>query len=76
MVVPVPVVVRLDPPRVRRSTVTFSWRQDADNTMQHRNRWSITYHGVALDRMDRRLLYDVLLSLRCRSGTRWPRQSR
>lgn len=31
--------------------------------MQLRNRWSITYHGVPLPRMNRRLLYDVLFSL-------------
>lgn len=46
--------------------MTFSWDQSAENTLQRRNDWYINYHGVALGRMDRRLLYDVLLSLQLR----------
>lgn len=63
MALPGTAQVRVDPPVVDGSTVTFSWRQDAANPLQLRNRWSITYHGIALARMNRRVLYDVLLSL-------------
>ncbi|MGB6022494.1 MAG: hypothetical protein WBG89_09230, partial [Ornithinimicrobium sp.] len=55
--------IQLDRPQVKGSTVTFTWSQEGENPLQLRNRWSITYHGVPLPRMNRRLLYDVLFSL-------------
>ncbi|MDQ3383609.1 MAG: hypothetical protein M3519_07485 [Actinomycetota bacterium] len=55
--------VRVHPPQVRGGRVRFSWEQDRNQTLQRRNRWFVHYHGVPVARMDRRLLYDVLLSL-------------
>jgi hypothetical protein len=55
--------VQVHPPDVHRSTVTFRWTQDLPNALQTRDRWFVRYHGVPVDRVSRRLLYDVLLSL-------------
>lgn len=57
------VTVQVLPPQVRRSKVTFRWSQDVPNQLQTRDRWFVHYHGVPVHRMDRRLLYEVLLSL-------------
>lgn len=55
--------VDVRPPRVRGSTVRFSWEQDRANPFQHRNGWSVRYDGVDLGRFHRAVLWDVLLSL-------------
>ncbi|WP_153395018.1 hypothetical protein [Ornithinicoccus halotolerans] len=55
--------IRVHPPVVRESRVDFSWEQDIENHYQRRNRWYVDYHGVPLATMDRRVLYEVLLSL-------------
>jgi hypothetical protein len=60
---PQTLTVHVEPPEVRRGKVTFRWSQDGQNALQTRNRWFVDYHGVPVGRMDRRLLYDVLLSL-------------
>lgn len=57
------VTVRVDPPRVRGGRVLFHWRLDVPRWHQRRSRWFMHYHGVPLDRMGRRILYEVLLSL-------------
>lgn len=56
-------LVRVAPPRVRRSAVHFSWEQDVPNVRQHRNRWSIHFPGIPLDRAAPALLLEMLLSL-------------
>ncbi|MCE0485820.1 hypothetical protein [Ornithinimicrobium sediminis] len=71
---PQTLTVHVEPPEVRRGKVTFRWAQDGQNALQTRNRWFVDYHGVPVGRMDRRLLYDVLLSLQL--PTRWPTGSR
>lgn len=55
--------VQLHPPEVDRGRVRFSWDQDVPNPYQRRNTWRVDYGAVRVDRMDRRILYEVLLSL-------------
>ncbi|GAA1139095.1 hypothetical protein [Ornithinicoccus hortensis] len=55
--------VRIHAPEVVRGRVRFSWEQDGENPYQSRNTWRVDYGRVRVDRMDRRVLYEVLLSL-------------
>jgi hypothetical protein len=61
--IPEPLTVRVHAPRVTRGRVAFSWEQDRPNPFQRREGWYVDYGDVPLARMDRRILYDVLLSL-------------
>ncbi|WP_380168722.1 hypothetical protein [Jannaschia sp. R86511] len=55
--------VRVGAPRVRGGRVLFHWQQDVPRWHQSRSRWFVHYHGVPLERMGRRVLFEVLLSL-------------
>lgn len=58
--------VRLHPPVVRGGRLSVAWEQDPPSRFQRRTQWYIEYHRLDLERMDRRLLMEVVLALQLR----------